>query len=112
MDGLDSENHVDGSRSQPSRYGIQGPLLFCSVVCRMVAFRGYMPKRAAAVVARQEQRSFSIYADESGRHSITSIDENNPVFVLSFSVLEKEQFSATTMPSMMRCRSGTRRPQS
>lgn len=49
MDGLDSENHVDGSRSQPSRYGIQGPMLFW----------GYMPKRAAAVVARQEQRSFS-----------------------------------------------------
>ncbi|MGH0217838.1 hypothetical protein NKY66_28625 [Sinorhizobium meliloti] len=36
--------------------------------------------------------NFIIYVDESGDHSLTSIDENYPV--LSFCIFEKAQYSA------------------
>lgn len=38
--------------------------------------------------------NFIIYVDESGDHSLTSIDENYPVFVLSFCIFEKARYSA------------------
>ncbi|MGK9264125.1 DUF3800 domain-containing protein [Sinorhizobium meliloti] len=38
--------------------------------------------------------NFIIYVDESGDHSLTSIDENYLVFVLSFCIFEKVQYSA------------------
>lgn len=37
---------------------------------------------------------FIIYVDESGDHSLTSIDVNYPIFVLSFCIFEKSRYSA------------------
>ncbi|WP_338012591.1 DUF3800 domain-containing protein [Rhizobium sp. LCM 4573] len=34
---------------------------------------------------------FIIYVDESGDHSLTSIDVNYPIFVLSFCIFEKSR---------------------
>lgn len=41
------------------------------------------------------QRNFSefvVYVDESGDHSLTSIDRNYPVFVLAFCIFYKDHY--------------------
>jgi hypothetical protein len=37
---------------------------------------------------------YVIYVDESGDHSLTSIDENYPIFVLAFCIFRKDQYAA------------------
>ena len=41
---------------------------------------------------------FVVYADESGDHSLTSINPQNPVFVLAFCVFEKRAYIETVVP--------------
>ena len=48
-------------------------------------------------------RDFSdyiVYVDESGDHSLTSIDPQFPVFALSFCVVRKDQYAASVVPAM------------
>lgn len=45
---------------------------------------------------------YIVYVDESGDHSLTSIDPQFPVFVLSFVVVEKEHYSAVVAPAVRR----------
>lgn len=42
----------------------------------------------------------SDYVDESGDHSLTSIDEGYPVFVLSFCVFQKKHYSQLITPAL------------
>ena len=47
-----------------------------------------------------EHSDYIVYVDESGDHSLTSIDEGYPVFVLSFCVFQKKHYSQTTTPAL------------
>ena len=41
---------------------------------------------------------YIVYVDESGDHSLTSIDPDYPVFVLSFCILRKEEYACGVTP--------------
>ena len=41
----------------------------------------------------QQFSDFMVYVDESGDHSLTSIDKNYPIFVLAFCVFYKKHLS-------------------
>ncbi|TIQ35976.1 MAG: DUF3800 domain-containing protein [Mesorhizobium sp.] len=43
---------------------------------------------------------FIIYVDESGDHSLTSIDENFPVFCLAFCIFKKSDYMEKAVPAM------------
>ncbi|QEM83755.1 DUF3800 domain-containing protein [Halomonas binhaiensis] len=50
-----------------------------------------------------EESPFSkyiVYVDESGDHSLTSIDESYPVFVLAFCVFHKRHYSEAIVPAL------------
>lgn len=50
-----------------------------------------------------QKRSFSkyiVYVDESGDHSMQSIDEQYPVFVLAFCVFHKKHYSKNVVPAL------------
>ncbi|WBJ99052.1 DUF3800 domain-containing protein [Methylocystis parvus] len=42
------------------------------------------------------------YVDESGDHSLTSINPQNPVFVLAFCIFEKRAYVETVVPLVQR----------
>ncbi len=44
--------------------------------------------------------NYIVYADESGDHSLASIDEGYPIFVLSFCIFSKEYYAHTVTPSL------------
>jgi len=48
----------------------------------------------------QEYSEYIVYVDESGDHSLTSIDEGYPVFVLSFCVFQKTHYSHVITPAL------------
>src|SRR5688500_4369401 len=41
-----------------------------------------------------------VYVDESGDHSLISIDESYPVFVLSFCIFQKENYAHLVTPAL------------
>jgi len=43
---------------------------------------------------------YIIYVDESGDHSLQSIDENYPIFVLAFCVFHKQHYSQIIVPAL------------
>jgi len=45
---------------------------------------------------------YVVYVDESGDHSLTSIDEAYPVFVLAFCVFEVEAYVSQVVPALQR----------
>lgn len=45
---------------------------------------------------------FLIFVDESGDHSLTSIDPQYPLFVLTFVVMRKSDYANVVVPSVMR----------
>ena len=49
-----------------------------------------------------EFSDYIIYADESGDHSLTSINPQNPVFVLVFCIIEKRAYFETFVPAVQR----------
>jgi hypothetical protein len=49
-----------------------------------------------------ENGEFIFYADESGDHSLTSIDRTYPVFVLSLCAFPKRTYCNTTIPQFLR----------
>ncbi|WP_233079829.1 DUF3800 domain-containing protein [Rheinheimera soli] len=52
----------------------------------------YSPEAAQSDNSEKPDSLFSkyiVYVDESGDHSLQSIDENYPVFVLAFSIFHK-----------------------
>ena len=42
---------------------------------------------------------YIVYVDESGDHSLTSIDPEYPVFVLSFCIFRQGEYAQTVTPS-------------
>ncbi len=47
-----------------------------------------------------EHSDYIVYVDESGDHSLTSIDDGYPVFVLSFCVFQKTHYSHVITPAL------------
>lgn len=47
-----------------------------------------------------ENSDYIVYVDESGDHSVTSIDKGYPVFVLSFCVFQKTHYSRVITPAL------------
>jgi len=43
---------------------------------------------------------YIVYVDESGDHSLTSIDPDFPVFALSFCVVRKDEYTASVVPAV------------
>jgi uncharacterized protein DUF3800 len=43
---------------------------------------------------------FIVYVDESGDHSLDTIDQNYPYFVLAFCIFKKEQYIDTIVPAL------------
>jgi hypothetical protein len=43
---------------------------------------------------------YIVYVDESGDHSLTSIDEGYPVFVLSFCIFQKDNYACNVTPAL------------
>ena len=50
---------------------------------------------------------YIVYVDESGDHSLKSIDENYPVFVLTFCVFRKKYYSDVVTPAIRRLKFAT-----
>ncbi len=54
-------------------------------------------------ITADEKTPFSqyiVYVDESGDHSLQSIDEQYPIFVLAFCVFHKRHYSETIVPAL------------
>lgn len=47
-----------------------------------------------------QHSDYIVYVDESGDHSITSIDEKYPVFVLTFCVFQKANYAQVVTPAL------------
>lgn len=47
----------------------------------------------------QEFSDFIVYVDESGDHSLTSIDANYPIFVLAFCIFYKDHYRTSIVPA-------------
>ena len=43
---------------------------------------------------------YVIYVDESGDHSLTSVDGNYPVFVLDFCIFRKDDYANSIVPKV------------
>ena len=50
---------------------------------------------------------YIVYVDESGDHSLTSIDPDYPVFVLSFCIFRKEEYASGVTPVIRRLKFAT-----
>ena len=50
----------------------------------------------------QRFSDYIIYADESGDHSLESVDPNYPIFVLVFCIFNKYQYSENVIPSIQK----------
>lgn len=57
-------------------------------------------KPSTKVVARVDDSPYIVYVDESGDHSLVSIDDGYPVFVLAFCVFHKEYYANKVVPSV------------
>lgn len=51
---------------------------------------------------KQDFSDFIVYVDESGDHSLTSVDENYPVFVLAFCIFYKEHYRTKIVPEIQK----------
>lgn len=54
------------------------------------------------LLTRSEFSDFIVYVDESGDHSLTSIDKNYPVFVLAFCIFYKEHYRSKIVPAIQK----------
>jgi hypothetical protein len=50
--------------------------------------------------AESEFGKYIVYVDESGDHSLQSIDKNYPIFVLAFCVFHKRHYSEAIVPAL------------
>ena len=66
-----------------------------------------MPRRTVAehiimIECRMPFSDYVVYVDESGDHSLQSIDPNFPVFSLVFCIFKKSDFVETVVPVVQR----------
>jgi hypothetical protein len=58
------------------------------------------PNQAGASNKSSAFSPYIVYVDESGDHSLRSVDENYPVFVLAFCIFHKRYYSETIVPAL------------
>lgn len=66
-------------------------------------FGDHVPKQvgeAAPMVPGKQYSQYVVYVDESGDHSLESIDPQYPVFVLAFCVFHKNHYATHVVPSL------------
>lgn len=51
-------------------------------------------------LGESEFSKYIVYVDESGDHSLQSIDDNYPIFVLAFCVFNKRHYSEVIVPAL------------
>ena len=56
--------------------------------------------KAAKETSARRFSDFVVYVDESGDHSLVSIDKDYPVFVLAFCVFHKRHYAEKIIPAM------------
>ncbi|MFE1574384.1 DUF3800 domain-containing protein [Comamonas odontotermitis] len=61
-----------------------------------------LAKPSTKVIANSRDSPYIIYVDESGDHSLVSIDDGYPIFVLAFCVFHKEYYSSEVVSDMER----------
>ncbi|MCE2679126.1 MAG: DUF3800 domain-containing protein [Burkholderiales bacterium] len=66
-----------------------------------------MTELAADHIAQRPHSDYIVYVDESGDHSLTSIDSDYPVFVLSFCVFRKDEYTNNTTPAIRQLKFAT-----
>ena len=54
------------------------------------------------VVFKETHSDYVVYVDESGDHSLMSVDKNYPIFVLAFCVFFKAHYASTVVPIVER----------
>ncbi|MBV8646918.1 DUF3800 domain-containing protein [Paludibacterium sp.] len=61
-----------------------------------------MPVEPAVSIVEEERRfsDYVVYVDESGDHSLASIDEGYPVFVLALCIFHKRHYSEKIIPAI------------
>ena len=57
-------------------------------------------ERPAAGTVQEKFSDYVVYVDESGDHSLVSIDESFPVFVLAFCVFHKRHYAEKIIPAL------------
>lgn len=62
--------------------------------------RGKQAAQKPSVPVESEFAKYIVYVDESGDHSLQSIDENYPIFVLAFCVFHKRHYSEAIVPAL------------
>lgn len=66
-------------------------------------FGDHVPKQvgeAAPMVPGKQYSQYVVYVDESGDHSLESIDPQYPVFVLAFCVFHKHYYASNVVPAL------------
>lgn len=66
-----------------------------------------MTPAATALSPTIQYSDFIIYVDESGDHSLESIDESYPVFVLSFCIFRKDGYANNVTPAIRQLKFAT-----
>lgn len=59
-----------------------------------------LTKPSTKVTAKDEDSPYIVYVDESGDHSLVSVDEGYPIFVLAFCVFHKEYYANKIVSAM------------
>ena len=54
----------------------------------------------SAISLESKFSKYIVYVDESGDHSLKSIDKNYPIFVLAFCVFHKRHYSEAIVPAL------------
>lgn len=59
-------------------------------------------RRSTTDTQESEFSKYIVYVDESGDHSLTSIDKTYPIFVLAFCVFHKRHYSEVIVPALQK----------
>lgn len=87
------------SKSKPSTDNV--PLL--NAAEQMPLFGDQVPRHvgeASPMVPGKQFSQYVVYVDESGDHSLESIDRQYPVFVLAFCVFHKNHYATRVVPAL------------
>ena len=60
------------------------------------------PVPSDRVVFKETHSDYVVYVDESGDHSLSSVDKNYPIFVLAFCVFYKSHYASVVVPMLER----------
>ncbi len=62
----------------------------------------FLVRKMSKVFMENKFSEYIIYADESGDHSLTAVNEQHPVFVLAFCIFKKSDYTEIVLPKINR----------